>query len=85
MSVIQVEKGDFGISELTIWKQQELDKLRKDMDLLFRRFRRGFGEPQLDGTYPEETINFLVDRKLKKLAEGIKKFGGGSRNIDQER
>jgi len=46
MSVIQVEKGDFGMSELTIWKQQELDKLRKDMDLLFRRFRRGFGVPR---------------------------------------
>ena len=55
------------------------------MDLLFRRFRKRSGEPQVNGTYPEETINFLVDRKLKKLAEGIKKFGGGSRNIDQER
>ena len=61
-----------------------MDKLRKDMDLLFRRFRRGFGLPQVDGTYPEETINFLVDRKLKELAEGIKEFGGGPGNMDQE-
>ena len=48
------------------------------MDLLFRRFRRG------DGTYLEETNNFLVDRKLKELAEGIKDFGGGPGNMDQE-
>jgi len=41
------------------------------------------GRAQADGTYPKETINFLVDRKLKKLAEGIKKFGGGPGNIDQ--
>ena len=83
MNVIMVEKGDFDMSELILWKKQELEKLRKDMDLQFRRFRRGFGVPQVDGTYPEETINFLVDRKLKKLAEGIKKFGGGPGNIDQ--
>ena len=31
--------------ELTIWKQQEIDKLRKDMDRLFRRFRKEFGIP----------------------------------------
>ena len=42
------------------------------------------GALQPDGTYPEETINFLVDRKLKELAEGIKEFGGGPRNINQE-
>ena len=34
------------MSELTLWKKQELDRLRKDMDLLFRRFRRGFGVPR---------------------------------------
>ena len=34
------------MSELILWKKQELDKLRKDMDLLFRRFRRGFGLPR---------------------------------------
>jgi HSP20 family protein len=31
--------------ELTLWKQQEIDKLRKDMDQLFRRFRKEFGIP----------------------------------------
>jgi predicted ATP-dependent protease len=42
------------------------------------------GALQPDGAYPVETINFLVDRKLKELAEGIKEFGGGAGNIDQE-
>jgi HSP20 family protein len=41
-----VQKGDVDMSELTLWKKQELDKLRKDMDLLFRRFRIGFGVPR---------------------------------------
>jgi HSP20 family protein len=41
-----VGKGDLGMSELNLWKKQELDKLRKDMDQLFRRFRRGFGVPR---------------------------------------
>ena len=34
------------MSELTLWKKQEMDKLRKELDLLFRRFRRGFGVPR---------------------------------------
>jgi lon-related putative ATP-dependent protease len=33
------------------------------------------GEKQPDGTYPEGTINYLVNEKLKELAEGLKKFG----------
>ncbi len=32
--------------ELTVWKQQEIDKLRRDMDQLFRRFRKEFGIPR---------------------------------------
>jgi ATP-dependent Lon protease len=28
-----------------------------------------------DGTYPKGSINFLVNEKLKALAEGLKKFG----------
>lgn len=35
------------------------------------------GERQPDGGYPEGTINFLVDKKLKGLAEGLKAFGRG--------
>jgi predicted ATP-dependent protease len=34
------------------------------------------GEKGPDDTYPEGTINFLVDKKLSEFAEGIKKFGG---------
>jgi ATP-dependent Lon protease len=33
------------------------------------------GELKPDGTYPKGTINFLVNESLKKLAEGLKKFG----------
>ena len=32
--------------ELTVWKQQEIDKLRRDMDRLFRRFRKELGIPR---------------------------------------
>jgi len=33
------------------------------------------GELKADGTYPEGTINSLVNEKLKSLAEGLKQFG----------
>lgn len=34
------------------------------------------GKNQLeDGSYPKNTINCLVDNKLKELAEGLYKFG----------
>jgi ATP-dependent Lon protease len=33
------------------------------------------GEKGADGRYPEGTINDLVDRKLRELAEGLMKFG----------
>jgi len=33
------------------------------------------GQKRPDGSYPESTINFLVDRRLEDLAESIKKFG----------
>lgn len=33
------------------------------------------GERMEDGTFPEGTINFLVDSKLADLAEGLHKFG----------
>ena len=34
------------MGELILWKQQEINRLRKDMDLLFRRFRKEFGIPR---------------------------------------
>lgn len=55
------------MSELTLWKKQELDRLRKDLDSLFIRFRRGFGVPRtfVEGadmlsTELSETGDFLV-------------------------
>jgi len=33
------------------------------------------GEKGPDGIYPVETVNYLVDRNLCRLAEGLKKFG----------
>ncbi|MBW2170271.1 MAG: AAA family ATPase, partial [Deltaproteobacteria bacterium] len=33
------------------------------------------GEKKADGTYPKGTINYLVDKKLRELAEGLKRFG----------
>ena len=55
------------MSELTLWKKQELDRLRRDLDLLFRRFRRGFGVPRslLEAAEPfstelSETEDMLV-------------------------
>jgi predicted ATP-dependent protease len=33
------------------------------------------GQKHPDGTYPKGTTNYLVNEKLKELAEGLKKFG----------
>ncbi len=33
------------------------------------------GESKADGTYPKATINYLVNKKLRDLAEGLKHFG----------
>ena len=33
------------------------------------------GKNLSDGIYPDGSINYLVDKKLNDLAEGIKKFG----------
>ncbi len=46
------------MSELTLWKKQEMDKLRKELDLLFRRFRRGFGVPR---TFLEVVESFSTE------------------------
>jgi predicted ATP-dependent protease len=43
------------------------------------------GEVQADGAYPKGTINYLVDQKLKELAEGIKKFGEGEEKEEKKK
>jgi len=34
------------------------------------------GEPDAEGRYPEGSVHFLVNRRLSRLAEGLKEFGG---------
>ncbi len=34
------------MSELSLWRKQEFDRMRREMDHLFRRFRREFGLPR---------------------------------------
>ncbi|HEX9652201.1 MAG TPA: ATP-binding protein [bacterium] len=36
------------------------------------------GQKREDGTYPEDTVNFLVDLRLKELAHGMKEFYNGN-------
>jgi len=37
------------------------------------------GERQPDGTYPEGSINFLVEKRLKELVESLKKFSSAEK------
>jgi hypothetical protein len=41
------------------------------------------GERRNDGGYPPGTVNFLVDRKLRELAEGLKRFGEKESGAEQ--
>jgi hypothetical protein len=34
------------------------------------------GERQPDGTYPEGSVNALVDARLREMGETMRKFGG---------
>ncbi len=40
------------------------------------------GEKDNEGDYPPETINFLVDEKLKSIAKGLKDFGAEEKKED---
>jgi ATP-dependent Lon protease len=61
--IAAVKEGRF-----LIWSVKNIDE---GIEILTGRKA---GELQDDGSYPEGTINFLVDQKLKELAEGIKEF-----------
>jgi len=41
------------------------------------------GERQEDGSYPEGTINQLVDKKLREMAERIKNFFAEEKQEDK--
>ena len=43
------------------------------------------GEKQEDGTYPEGTINYLVDKKLKDMAEKLKSFGSEEKSEEPKK
>ncbi|MFA4915913.1 MAG: AAA family ATPase [Syntrophales bacterium] len=42
------------------------------------------GDLKADGTYPKGTINFLVDKKLRELAEGLKNFAVEEKNGEKK-
>ena len=46
------------MSELSLWRKQEFDRMRQELDLLFRRFRREFGLPR---SLLESTETFAMD------------------------
>ena len=46
------------MSELIVWRKQEIDRLRRDIDHLFKRFRREFGVPRF---LVESAESFLLD------------------------
>ncbi|MCP4668982.1 MAG: Hsp20/alpha crystallin family protein [Deltaproteobacteria bacterium] len=51
------------MSELVLWKDQEIRRLRRDMDRLFSRMRTGFGAPALPGMAFEGLFIDLLERE----------------------
>jgi HSP20 family protein len=45
--------GGVGMTEITLWKNQEMRKFRRDIDRLFTRFWSDFGLPLFPGTIHE--------------------------------
>lgn len=41
------------------------------------------GEMQEDGTYPENTVNYLADKRLRELAEGLRAFQDEKKDKDK--
>ncbi|HEY7745007.1 MAG TPA: S16 family serine protease, partial [Desulfuromonadales bacterium] len=46
---------------------------------------RPAGERQPDGCWPEGTVNFLVDRRLREMAEALRKFAPGKETEKNEK
>jgi lon-related putative ATP-dependent protease len=42
------------------------------------------GERQADGTYPKDTVNYLVNERLKSLAKGLREFGEKEKKNNKE-
>ena len=43
------------------------------------------GEKQKDGTYPEDTVNYLVDKRLREMAEQLRGFYGEERSEKKDK
>ncbi|BDV43833.1 ATP-dependent protease [Geotalea uraniireducens] len=43
------------------------------------------GQPQDDGGYPEGTVNYLVDKRLREMLESMKKFSATDKDKEKER
>jgi predicted ATP-dependent protease len=39
------------------------------------------GERQADGTYPEGTVNYLIDKRLREYAEKLKEYGDSTESV----
>ena len=42
------------------------------------------GQRQEDGSWPEGTVNFLVDKRLREMAESLRRFGPARSNNDNK-
>ncbi len=42
------------------------------------------GELQADGNWPEGTVNYLIDRRLREMAEAARRFGAGKKDESGE-
>lgn len=42
------------------------------------------GEKQEDGAYPDGSVNFLADRRLREMAEQLSRFGGEDKKEDRK-
>jgi HSP20 family protein len=61
--------GGFRMTDLTFWKNKEIDRLRRDMDLLFRRFGREFNVPRsLLESAEEFPMNLLETDKIVTIS-----------------
>jgi ATP-dependent Lon protease len=69
-----VEKGTFHI-----WSVKTVDE---GIEILSGK---SAGKRKADGTYTKNSINDLVDRKLRELAEGLKRFGNAEPSEEKGR
>jgi HSP20 family protein len=57
------------MTDLNLWRKQEFERMRRDIDLLFRRFRRGFGVPR---SLLEPAESFALDIFLTETSVTVR-------------